>query len=352
MPEIGEIRNSQELGYKDSRNKRIWRVCLTCGKERWIQLRHDTFNPLCVHCAQKRLNTLTYSGQGTPKLGDTAISSTIGYFGREIRIWDSCPQCGDEHWQRRRLKGKLCPKCGIPRGGAKRMSTGNGRWAGGKRHANGYVFVTINIDHPFISMASRTSNRNHYQIAEHRLVMATHLGRPLTDDEIVHHINGIKSDNRIANLELLRVGQHHSNLVLENLQEHYRTLETKIAHLETRVTLLESENTLLRVQLELSGMLIPNQAEVGQSTSGVCRDLTGDILDNGMKGKSTLVGNYEESCCSRRQPQLIGVSTKQFVDKLLANQTRETESISLAGKAKSLLWTHANPELSGDSNVS
>lgn len=46
---------------------------------------------------------------------------------------------------------------------------------------------------------------------------------------------------------------------------------------------------------------IPNQAEVEQSTSGVCRDLTGDILDNRMKGKSTLVGNYEESCCSRRQ---------------------------------------------------
>ena len=77
----------------------------------------------------------------------------------------------------------------------------NPRWKGGRRITqSGYVEV-YSPDHPH-------ADKNRKTVYEHRLVMEQHIGRYLSSDEIVHHINGDKSDNRIDNLQLTNSSDH------------------------------------------------------------------------------------------------------------------------------------------------
>jgi hypothetical protein len=55
-------------------------------------------------------------------------------------------------------------------------------------------------------------------IAEHRWVMSEALGRPLLPGENVHHINGIRSDNRIENLELWSTNQPYGQRVADKVE--------------------------------------------------------------------------------------------------------------------------------------
>jgi hypothetical protein len=47
-------------------------------------------------------------------------------------------------------------------------------------------------------------------VKQHRRIMEDFLGRKLSENEVVHHINGDKTDNRIENLQVMTRSEHSS----------------------------------------------------------------------------------------------------------------------------------------------
>jgi len=63
-----------------------------------------------------------------------------------------------------------------------------------------YNYCVVSPTHPLAT--------KHGYVLHHRIVMENELGRLLNANEVVHHVNHDKKDNRIENLEVLTASQH------------------------------------------------------------------------------------------------------------------------------------------------
>lgn len=63
-------------------------------------------------------------------------------------------------------------------------------------------------DYHYCVVRGHPKATKHGYVLHHRVVVENHLNRLLNDDEVVHHINGDKLDNRLENLQVLDSKTH------------------------------------------------------------------------------------------------------------------------------------------------
>lgn len=108
-----------------------------------------------------------------------------------------CDHCGDEFQPRRVIQRYCSLRCsGLANQNIVRRGADSHKYNGG-------VYFNTTERRWHICCIDRTSVR--YA----RAVMEAHLGRRLEPHELVHHINGDSTDDRIENLELVSHAEHY-----------------------------------------------------------------------------------------------------------------------------------------------
>lgn len=156
-----------------------------------------------------------------PAVGETSHARKVGFKSHGTVIWCACPGCGAERWLFRNktfFPTRLCKHCSVTLRGPTHHNYVNGR----SHNKAGYPIVKVYPEDFFYSMAQQSG-----YVLEHRLVMAKHLGRCLHNWEIVHHINGDKTDNRLENLQLASDDKHNQITIMQQRVNYLESLLKK-----------------------------------------------------------------------------------------------------------------------------
>lgn len=135
----------------------------------------------------------------------------------------NCTQCGKPVWKTKSMLSMTKkPFCSRECSWKYMIGPMHPKWNNGTIDHHGYKKIYFNGK----------------KVSEHRVVMEMHLGRKLSKFESVHHRNGIKTDNRIENLELWAQYQQPAGQRVEDLitfcVANYRDALIKGLHAKTK----------------------------------------------------------------------------------------------------------------------
>jgi hypothetical protein len=163
--------------------------CLKCGKEFKI--------PIC------RIKTAKFCSRSCTAFSSKNLCNWVKKYkkvlkGENTSQWKGgmpkyiCKNCNNIFYSYNPNPLYCSRKCQTIFNGKKIAGKNHPMWKGGKKYTTHYGYVKVyNPEHP-----SSINNR----IWEHRIIAEKYLGRYLTSEERIHHINFIKNDNRAENL--------------------------------------------------------------------------------------------------------------------------------------------------------